>query len=233
MARPVKKSRGKKFLLATLVFLFALFAFVWLYKITILSFATVVIRYSFTGLDNMFHSPYEYHAVAGPFHAKLPKGMVEVWYPNCDIEKSIYDDEENQYYFVQLQYCDNGEALLGEDTIPLSHGREYVLTYDKWTKKSKEMSEKARQTALQAIEQLYDFDKGFSENLEKDQWVWHSGGCYGLESFMLITHGDDEDRCVLNTSAKDTIYTFDGHRLVKVMKIPKGGGWDYAYFVDR
>lgn len=231
--RPKKSGKGKKILLAAFGSFFALFVLAWLYKIIVLSFATVVIRYSFTGLENMFHARYEYHAVAGPFHAKVPKGMVEAWYPNCDMEQSIYDDKENQYYFVQLQYLDDGEVPFGKDTIPLSHGQEYVLTYNKWVRKSRDMSEKAKEIALQAIEQIYDFDKGFSKNREKDQWVWYGAGNYGLESFMLITHGDAEDRCVLDTSAKKLIYTFDGQRLIKVMKVPEGGSWDYAYFVDR
>ena len=110
MERPKKNGGVKKLLLSALSFIVALFALVWIYKAAVLSYATVVIRYSFTGLENMFHAPYEYYAVAGPFHAKVPKGMMEVWYPNCDMEKSIYDDEENQYYFVQLQYSAKGEA---------------------------------------------------------------------------------------------------------------------------
>ena len=230
--KPKKKNRIKKILLTVIASLVALFALVWLYKFIVLSFATVVIRYSFTGLENMFHAPYEYYAVAGPFHAKVSKAMVETWYPDCDMEKSIYDDEENQYYFVQLQYSRDGRPKYDEDTISLPYDREYVLTYNKWVRKSKDMSEKAQQTALQAIEQLYDFDKGFSKDQE-DPWIWNSGNYYGLESFILITHGDAEDRCVLNTSAEDAIYTFDDGHLVKIMKVPNEGSWDYAYFVDR
>ena len=33
--------------------------------------------------------------------------------------------------------------------------------------------------------------------------------------------------------AENVVYSFDGQRLVKIMKVPEGGGWDYAYFVDR
>ena len=230
--RPKKKGGVKKLLLSVLGFVVALFALVWIYKAAVLSFATVVLRYSFTGLENMFHAPYEYYAVAGPFRAKVPKGMVEIWFPDCDMEKSIYDDEENQYYFVQLQYSAKGEALFGKDTIPLSYGREYVLAYDEWTRKSKAMSEKAKETALRAMEQLYDFDRGFSED-RGDRWVWSSGGNYGLEDFMLVTHGEMEDRCILNTSAEDAVYFLDGQQLVRIMKVPEGGSWDYAYFVDR
>lgn len=33
--------------------------------------------------------------------------------------------------------------------------------------------------------------------------------------------------------AENVVYSFDSQRLVKVIKVPEGGSWDYACFVDR
>lgn len=33
--------------------------------------------------------------------------------------------------------------------------------------------------------------------------------------------------------AENVVYSFDGQRLVKVIKVPEGGSWDYACLVDR
>lgn len=96
--------------------------------------ANCVVRVSFTGLDNMFHIPYEYYALNDRRAVQIPGFLAKAALGADTEERTIYDDTETSYWFATLQY---GKGELTSDSKPYLNtalGPGYWLVYDNWTR---------------------------------------------------------------------------------------------------
>ncbi|MBO4292043.1 MAG: hypothetical protein J5898_09065 [Lachnospiraceae bacterium] len=205
-----------------------------LYQIYTLQNAVMIVRYAFTGSNLLFHNQYEYYAVTGTSRTRVPAGLVALFYPEWDLEQSVFEDSENNYYYVQLEYCPDGTPLFNKPTIDIGKNREYILTYDIWTKKSNPMSDDAKDLAADAILHHYDFShRNLKENTNQSGYIWNTGDRYGLDSFILVTRKGIKDKAVLYSDSSDTLSIMKSGQLKKVMNYPKNGKCQFVYFTEK
>ena len=200
-----------------------------LYKLVFIAGADMVIRYDFTGLENMFHPEHYYYAAIGPFATWVPSGVVKAFYPDWDLDKSLYDDEDDNYYYVSIVYSPDGTYDTKKPVIDIGKGNEFVVTYREWTKKTDPLSPEMLELLRNMILDNYDFD-----NLSVDEdegWVWKTGDRYGLDGFVVISPKRVNDRAVLDSD--DKVSRIKNGRLSKIMNYPKNGSCEYVYFTDR
>ena len=200
-----------------------------LYKLIILAGASMVIRYDFTGLENMFHPEHYYYAVIGPFATWVPAGAVNTFYPDWDLEKSLYDDEDDNYYYVSIVYSPDGIYDTKKPVIDIGRGNEFVVTYREWTNETDPLSPEMQELLRNMILDNYDFD---DLSVDEDEgWVWRTGDRYGLDGFIAVTPKGICDRAVLDFD--DKVRRIKNGRLSKIMNCPKNGRCEYVYFTDR
>ena len=200
-----------------------------LYKLIFISAADMVIRYDFTGLDNMFHPPYEYYAVIGSSSTWVPAGVVKAFYPDWDLEKSLYDDEDDNYYYISIMYVPNGVYDTKYPVIDIGKGNEFVVTYREWTNTTEPLSREMYDLLRNMILDNYDFNDQLVD--EDEGWVWRTGDRYGLDGFVVFSPKGVNDRAVLDSD--DKVSRIKNGRLSKIMNCPKNGRCEYVYFTDR
>lgn len=130
----------------------------------------MVIRYDFTGLENMFHPEHYYYAVIGSSSTWVPGGLVKAFYPDWDLDKSLYDDEDDNYYYVSIVYSPDGIYDVKDPVIDIGRGNEYVVTYREWTNETDPLSPEMQELLRNMIMDNYDFD---NYHIDEDEgWVW-------------------------------------------------------------
>ena len=90
--------------------------------------ASMVIRYDFTGLENMFHPEHYYYAVIGSSATWVPANVVKAFHPDWDFEKSLYDDEDDNYYYVSIVYSPDGKYDTKSPSLRENGGSVAVLS---------------------------------------------------------------------------------------------------------
>lgn len=181
--------------------------------------AGCVVRVSFTGLDNMFHIPYEYYALNDHGAVRIPGFLVKAALGANAEERTIYDDTETAYWFAALQY---GKDELTSDSKPhldTSFGPGYWLIYDNWTRSTPAPGGEDLALMLRAAEALHDGDLG--------NWVWRGGGAIGLTSFMVIRSGD---QYLLEEREQRLLLPLEDGSFRKMMDCPEGGRFDCWFF---
>lgn len=177
-----------------------------------------VVRVSFTGLDNMFHVPYEYYALDEHGAIRLPGFLVKTTLGADAEERSIYDDSETAYWFATLQY--GKDVTYGNQPyLDTSFGPNYWLLYDNWTRDTSEPGPEDIALMLRAAE---SFHNGNLEN-----WVWQGGGAIGLASFMVIRNGD---QYLLVENDNRLLMPLENSGFQKIMDCPEGGHFDCWFF---
>ncbi len=200
-----------------------------LYKLVFVAGADMVIRYDFTGLDNLFHPMHYYYAVIGSSATWVPAEFVNAFYPDWDLEKSLYDDRDDNCYYATIQYRPDGNHNIKTPVIDIGRGNEYILTYRDWTNESDPLSPEMLDLMRNMVMDNYDFED-LSIN-EDDGWVWRTGSTYGLDGFLMISPKGINDRAVLDSD--DKVSMIKNGRLSKIMNGPKNGRCEYVYFTDR
>lgn len=181
--------------------------------------ADCVVRVSFTGLENMFHTRYTYYALDDRGAVRVPDFLAGAVL-GTDVEaESRYDDTETSYWLAQLQYGKDELTDGRKPHLETSFGPDYWLTYDSWTNSTPPPGEEDLALMRRAAETLHDGD------LEK--WIWRGGGAVGLTSFLVVRHGDiyllvQDDRRLLRAGADGSF------RLL--MDRPEGGCFDCWFF---
>lgn len=181
--------------------------------------ADCVVRASFTGLDNMFHIPYEYYALNDRGAVRVPGFLVKATLGTNAEERTIYDDTETAYWFATLQY---GKDELTSDSKPhlaTSFGLDYWLVYDNWTRSTPAPGEEDLALMLRAVESLHDGDL--------ENWIWQGGGATGLTSFMVIRN---KDQYLLEENGRRLLLPLEGGSFRKMMDCPEGGQFDCWFF---
>ncbi len=181
--------------------------------------ADCVTRVSFTGLDNLFHIPYEYYALNERGAVRIPGFLAKAALGADAEERTIYDDTETSYWFATLQY---GKDVLTSDSWPhldTSFGSGYWLIYDNWTRSTPAPGEDDIALMLRAAESLHDGDL--------ENWVWQGGGATGLTSFMVIRNGD---QYLLMENDKRLLLPLEDGSFRKMMDRPEGGHFDCWFF---
>ena len=200
-----------------------------LYKLVFIAGADMVIRYGFTGLENMFHPRYLYYAVIGSSATWVPAEIVNAFHPDWDLEKSLYDDQDDNCYYVSIQYSPDGIHDIKTPVIDIGGGDKFILTYRDWTNESDPLSPQMLELLRNTIIDNYDFD---DYSIDEDEgWVWRTGSTYGLDGFIMISPKGVNDRAVLDSD--DKINLIKNQRLSKIMNCPQNGRCGYIYFTDR
>lgn len=181
--------------------------------------ADCVARVSFTGLDNLFHTPYEYYALDSRGAVRVPGFLAKASLGADAEERTIYDDTETAYWFATLQY---GKDELTADDRPhleTSFGPDYWLLYDNWTRSTPPPGKEDITLMLRAAETLHDGDL--------ENWVWQGGGAIGLTSFMVIRN---DDRYLLVENDNRLLLPLEDGSFREIMDCPIGGNFDCWFF---
>ena len=200
-----------------------------LYKLIFIAGADMVIRYDFTGIENMFHPPHYYYAVIGSSSTWVPSGVVKAFHPDWDLEKSLYDDLDDNYYYATILYSPEGVYDIKGPVIDIGKGNEFVATYREWTKKTDPLSPEMLDLLRNMIMDNYDFDSYFID--EDEGWSWRSGDRYGLDGFLMIAPKGVSDRAILDSD--DKVCMIKDGKMSKIMNCPGNGSCEYVYFTDR
>ena len=181
--------------------------------------ADCVMRVSFTGLDNMFHTRYEYYALDDHGAVRIPGFLVKADLGKDAEERTIYDNDGTAYWFVILQF---GKDELTADSKPhlvTSFGPDYWLVYDNWTRSTPAPGDDDLAFMLRAAEALHDGDL--------ENRVWEGGGAVGLASFMVIRSGN---QYLLIENDQRLLLPLEDGSLRELMDCPKGGHFDCWFF---
>ena len=200
-----------------------------LFKVTFLAADNMVIRFDFTGLDNLFHPDHSYYAVIGSSSTYVPAWAVKLFYPDFDLEQSEYDDPDNDRYYASILYSPNGVTGVKTPVYDIGRGNEFVVTAHEWTKESAPMSPERIELLRNMIMDNYDFDDYFID--DDEGWVFKTGDRYGLDGFVMIMPKGVDDRAVLD--ADDRVCLIKKGRLSKIMNCPGRGRCGFVYFTDR
>ena len=180
--------------------------------------AHCVTRVSFTGLDNLLHTPYEYYALDGKQAVKVSRRLIQLTHGEA-LERDIYADTDTSYWFVELEYAADGRSFTDSNALSSTYGPKYRIVYNNWTRNSSSPETEDLTVMRQAIEALHDGDP--------ENWVWEGGGARGLTNFLLIRH---EDHYLLqHEDAQLLALAADGTQTV-LMDVPEGGRFDYYFF---
>ena len=200
-----------------------------LYKLIFIAGAEMVIRFGFTGLDNMFHPRYQYYAVVGSSSTGVPAGLVKAFYPDWDLERDIYSDENDNCYYVSIRYSPDGIHKIKTPVIDIGGGDKFIMTYREWTQETNPLSPEMLELLRTTIMDNYDFDE---QSINEDEgWVWRTGSTYGLDGFLMVSPKGVNDRAVLDS--EDIIRRIKNGRMSKIMNCPSKGDCEYIYFTDR
>ena len=202
-----------------------------LYKLIFIARADMVIRCDFTGLENLFHPEHYYYAVIGSSSTWVPSGLVNAFYPDRDLEKSLYDDEEDNYYYVSIVYSPDGTYDTKKPVIDIGKGNEFVVTYREWTNETDPLSSEMQELLRTMILDNYDFDDFSIDEDDDDGWIWRTGDKFGLDGFIAISPKGVNDRAVLDFD--DKVSRIKNGKLSKIMNCPKNGRCEYVYFTKR
>ena len=203
-------------LIGALVFASATLLLRWL---LVLQGADCVTRASFTGLDNLLHSRYEYYALDSRGAVRIPGFLAKAHLGADAEERTIYDDDETAYWFATLQYGKDELTAGGKPHLTTSFGPDYYLVYDNWTGSTPSPGEEDLALMLRAAETLHD------GNLEN--WVWQGGGATGLTSFMVIRN---RDQYLLIENDQRLLRPLEDGSFRELMDCPEGGRFDCWFF---
>lgn len=191
-----------------------------LYRLYMAKNADLFVRFDFTGIENMFHTKYEYYAVAGNKSAKIPKRYVPDGILNSYVG-TIYDDSSSDYWYVELAKIKEDYPYKGDWYEKSTLGDGMYLMWSNWTNETHNPEEKE-------IE-IFRSTADFLHNNNPDSWVWEDGGGNrGLKAFMLIRNSG---RYLVIDEKENCLYKLDeNHKLLKIMKPPRGGDFNYYWF---
>lgn len=209
----------RKYLLLLVIALFLVAVALILRVMLALWGADCVVRVSFTGLDNMFHVPYEYYALDDRRAVRVPGFLAQTVLGTNAEKQTIHDDTDTAYWFVTLQY---GKDELTSDSKPhldTSFGPGYWLVYENWTRSTPEPGDEDLALMLQAVESLHNGDL--------ENWVWQGGGAIGLTSFMVIHNGD---QYLLVENDQRLLVSLEDNGFQEIMVCPEGGSFDCWFF---
>lgn len=209
----------RKYVFLLIVILFLTVAALLLRFLLALCGADCVVRVSFTGLDNMFHTPYEYYALNNRGAIRVPGFLAKAALGPDAEARTIYDDAETAYWFATLQY---GKDELTSDSklhLDTSFGPGYWLVYDNWIRGTPAPGEEDFALMLRAAESLHDGDL--------DNWIWQGGGATGLTSFMVIRN---RDRYLLEENGRRLLLPLEDGGFQEMMDCPEGGHFDCWFF---
>ena len=210
--------RWKKPLLAVLAFCVLVGCGLFARQAAALLSAHCVTRVSFTGLNNLLHTPYEYYALDEDGAVKVPRHLISLLHGEAT-ERNIYTDTDTSYWFVELEYAADGRSFTDSNALSSTYGPKYRIVYNNWTRNSSSPETEDLTVMRQAIEALHDGDP--------ENWVWEGGGARGLTNFLLIRH---EDHYLLqHEDAQLLALAADGTQTV-LMDVPEGGRFDYYFF---
>lgn len=179
--------------------------------------AFCVARVAYTGLQNMFHVPYEYYALTPAGSVRVLSPLVRLVYGGEAMEKGVFDDPSTQCWYAELVESPTGEGIgLDGPSLPTSFGADTRLYYQPWTRESREPGAEEL-AALSAWAE--------KTHREVAGWTWQGEGNTCYLAFLLYRHGD---RLVLEFE-KD-LYWVQDEDFRLLMTQPKRGHLEYLYF---
>jgi len=81
--------------------------------------------------------------------------------------------------------------------------------------------------------QNHDFSTLYEPDNENVNWIWSSGGDYGLDSFMLVTEKGVTDMGILYSDHENRVRCIRNGEIHDLMDIPEKGQVDFIYLTDK
>jgi len=181
----------------------------------------LIVRISYTGLENLFHDKYEYYLVKNDNTiSKYTSEQIEKAF-NKDLDiLNIYSDTETSYYFTELKYSSDGDfGKINKDFINSLHGNNYRLFYSKQTKHSENLSENDK-IIMQNIASII-------HNGDIKNYTSKSGNVFGLTYFTMVKNKNINLYLI---EWKNELYLYKNNELIKIMKELDNGELDFYYF---
>lgn len=185
-----------------------------------------VVRVSFTGLNNIFHVPFEYYAIRGDDAVRIPGWLVLLMNPEA-AAGSKYDDQETTQWFAQMIYMPRAEMFeesiyvgLGYPWIDTDFSTAHRIYYHRWSGPSRVPDEQALAVMRRAFHDFHDGDPSDDVSLTT------ATGEKTLLSLMFVTDGS---KLVVQRGRKLYLPMEDGSFL-EVMECDKYGQFDYYWF---
>ena len=189
--------------------------------------ADCVVRVSFTGLNNLFHVPYEYYAIRGGDAVRIPQCVAVFAAPGA-VSGSKYEDEETVWWYAALIYMPRKEMFdesiyvgLKYPWISTDFSESHRVYYHRWSG-AKRMPDDAQVVVIrQAAHYFHDGDKSDWSGMVT------ATGERTLTSFMFISNGD---RLLVQHGGKCVYQPLADGTYQLLMECPKGGQFDYYWF---
>jgi len=189
--------------------------------------ADCVVRVSFTGLNNIFHIPFEYYAVRGGDAARVP-GWVMLFAGSDAITGSKYDDEVTTQWFVELIYMprvelfDSGEFLGRHYSwLPTDFSESHRVYYHRWAGPKRNPDDETLAVMRQAAQTLHSGSRNTWSSMV------NATGERTLTWFIFVSNGDS----LLVQHREGGLYLpMEDGTFQLLMECPQGGQFDYYWF---
>lgn len=189
--------------------------------------ADCVVRVSFTGLNNLFHVPFEYYVVRDGNSMQIPHLLAAFAAPEV-VDGDQYEDEETAWWYAELIYMPRKEMFdesiyvgLQYPWIDTDFSASHRIYYHRWSG-AKRMPDDVQEAVMrQATHYFHDGDKSDYVSLKP------ATGEKTLASFMFISNGD---RLLIQRGGKQLYQPTSDGAFQLLMECPQGGQFDYYWF---
>lgn len=179
-----------------------------------------VVRVSFTGVNNMFHVPYEYYAIHGTAVVRIPGWLARLACPPA-VSDSIYDDMDTSHWYGELIYAQE-HSRFSDDYYSYEEtdfGEDYRLKYSNWTSNTDNPEDEDVEIMRRAAQTLHSGDI--------EDWTSYGDGITGLTWFRFVRHGE---QFLAAREGKFLYLAMEDGTFHMLMECPQNGQFDYFYF---
>ncbi|MBD5544585.1 MAG: hypothetical protein HDR01_10200 [Lachnospiraceae bacterium] len=211
--------KRKKVFLAGIMLIFLFLSGLMVRQVLALQNADCVVR---VDIYSFLYSPHEYYAISEKGAVKVPEFLAKQFCGESIVTKSIYDDNDRNYWFVELEYAEDVSCFTGENYVDTAWGEHYRVTYQGWTPSTESPGKEEEQLFRKMAEA---FHSGNPYNPEER--TSYGGGITGLAYFFVVNH---QERHLFVKNSKVLYFVTDTGEFIEVMSRPEDGYFRYYCF---
>lgn len=188
--------------------------------------ADCVVRVSFTGLNNIFHIPFEYYAVRDTDTVRVPYIVAVLAAPEA-VTSSEYEDEETAWWYGEMIFMPRKEMFdesiyvgLQYPWIDTDFSESHRIYYHRWSGAKRMPDDGQAAVMRQAFHYFHDGDSSDYVSLKP------ATGEKTLASFMFVSNGEN----LLVEHGRKLYMPMDDGTFQLIMECGKTGRFDYYWF---
>lgn len=217
--------KKKKRALLILMILAGVILAVLIYLVSVWFLSDRIVRLEFNGFENFFNVHDEYHAVAGPFHARMPASLAQSFFDEELDNISDISAETGRNFFVQATWSKNGRPEFERrKTLIHSYDAHYVFEVSNPGPEVIEITRDEERIMLEIAEHFYDFSSPYVYS--DDNWLAGNDAHMTFLSYSVYFNGNKVFFEVHHPKQGYSLWSYDNGHFVRIMGVPEKGDFD-------